>query len=243
MRGERYFFKNYNIIEKHDNILPKFKGTSQDLSTKKDNQIEASVYRAYALTSLKNDKEINNITIDLTLSDKIEKPKISFYIKNNKDIPIKKGLLPVYLMALNDQLHEEIFKNSKIKLEDSKIDKNIRKIELECEQKDLISILQTLKKTLINCDIDLKHLEEAKKLSIVLFELAKESKTTYPELADIPVETTIEEYKEIINKITLDDLKEYNTLSLKNANTKSRIIMNKNFYSKNADQLSQIINK
>lgn len=198
--------------------------------------------KSYAITS-PNFKSVtaSSTNFDLILTDEEREPRIKLQISANKDIPVKQGLYPIYSMSLNDQMVEELNKNPDLCKKDAYIRPEGRKLDIRCSQEDLIPTLRMIKDRFIDVNINDEHLNEVKQLAPVAFVLDRKAKHNSPEYSDIPAEASEEQYIELVDNISKEDLKDYNHDILKNSDKEVQLFVNKEFYLANKDEIEQIL--
>ena len=144
-------------------------------------------------------------------------------------------------MALNDQIFEELEKNPNIKDNGSYIHTNSRFLNIKCPQKDLPQTIKMVKDKFINFKLDKKHFEEAKSLAPILYELDRTAGYYSTEFSDIPKEMSVKEYTQLIDKISYNDLLEYNNSLINNSEKILELKINKDFYNERKQEIDKAL--
>lgn len=222
----------------------KLKEEPSSIGSKQFSLSDYGISRVYAQT-MPNFKSslINNTSFELILTNEQKDPRIRFEIIKNEDFETKKGIFPIYQMALNDQMFEEMSNNPDITDNGSHILTNSRKLDIRCPQEELVNVLAMIQRKFINLDIKQKHFEDAKLLSPIAYELDRAAGYYSTEFSDVPKDMTTKDYTEIVDQISYQDMLDYNNELMKKSNKHVQLFINKDFYNGHKEEIIEITNK
>ncbi len=229
---------------KNNIVLQKTNSVANSETVNYKNSEYSLGFKNYAITSpnFKSYSVQQSRNIKLNLTDKPVAPLISIEITPNKDINTKQGIFPVYKMALNDQMYQELCKNQNIKDNNSYIKPESRKIIFQCPEDEFQSVLKMINNRFVNMQIDKDFVENAKILAPVLYFLYTRTGENADKFQDIPEGLSEEEYTEIVNKITYEDVINYNKNILANSEINIELTVNKDYFQKNKHEIIHNLN-
>ena len=181
----------------------------------------------------------SNIHLDLTEDE--TQPCLSIQIKTNRNFQEKQGIAPVYEIALRNKIQEKIQKNPVWKESDAFLNGFAYQI-IFFNFTDLAPVLKEAQSLTLGNSFNNNDIIEAKKLAKAAYELYLHNACKEYDFSDIPANCTVQEYQNIIEPIKLDDIQEYNETLLKNSNVEIALIMNKNDYNANKNEIQPRLN-
>lgn len=212
----------------------------QNLQSETNNlpEVPIETWGAYTLTSL-NNKTSKTYQTDLLLTNEQVEPRISITLRNGDlECPI---MYPIYDMALHDEINETLKNNPQIKDNGSFAKEGIRKFDFTVSQDNIKDNLDLIKNNFINVTIQPKHIDEAKRLAPIWFELYKKGAETDYSFNGVPKDMTVEDYTKLVNETTYKDINDYNKSFIKNSDFKICLCMNKDFYNSNKETIDNTL--
>ena len=196
----------------------------------------------YYLPVFKSNGSKDNV-MHIELYDDIKKPYFSVEIVINKPFPIQQGIAPLYEIALRNKINEEKQNNKKWQTADAYVRSYARKLGFICDIDDLKQITEKVKNNFINTNFTDTDIMQAKELIKMAYELSRHNACNEYDFSDIPQDMTIEEYNQLIDNITLDDINKYNNDILKNSDFSIVLLMNKDSYNNKQDTIMTLLNQ
>lgn len=251
LQGESMLINPINITQNSQLRKTSFQHKALKIENNIEKTYELSGYQtgraifARNSVSFSSQPEIMQLTpyCVLTLVDEPCEPSMQIEINAKEKFPIKQGLFLIYSMALNDQIYEQNQKNGQIIKSYLSCKPYSKNIDFASSQKDFLTSVKTLNDCFFKTEIDNKHIETAKKLAPVALFLSRKTDGYQEELFDIPKHMTEEQYENLIQNISNQDLVEYNNHLLKNSQIKMNLRINKEFYKQNSEMLLDYFNK
>ena len=180
----------------------------------------------------------NNFIYNINYVDENILPTISVSILARNEIPMKLGGKGLYLMALNDSICEKQT-DKNIKSLNYSLNTDKRTLELTCPASDINKALNMIKSDFIHNDITPKHLENVKKIASTGLFLSRKTGDFKYAFDDIPEDMLEGDYEKMIEKITMEDLKTFNSNFISNSDIELNITLNKKDYEKYKDNIAK----
>ena len=108
--------------------------------------------------------------------------------------------------------------------------------------KDLNTTVRQARNMLTGKTFNNNDIASAKELAQAAYKLYLHNSCKEYDFSDIPVKFTEQEYRNLIEPITLSDIKKYNDTLINNSNAEITLIMNKDEYYSQKDKIQPLMN-
>ena len=182
-----------------------------------------------------------NSNLHLNLTEDETKPCFIIQIKTHSNFQEKQGIAPIYEIALRNKIQEEMQKNPVWKESDTFLNGLAYQINFyDC--KDLNTTVRQARNMLTGKTFNNNDIASAKELAQAAYKLYLHNSCKEYDFSDIPVKFTEQEYRNLIEPITLSDIKKYNDTLINNSNAEITLIMNKDEYYSQKDKIQPLMN-